>query len=458
MRCCFLIVVVVGLSLGTIARGATVADPDLRVQTWVRGLDNPTGMAFVDGGRALVLEKNTGRVQIVANRVVAGTALDLPVANNSERGLLGIALSPTFSSDNLVYLSYTASTVDGGQAYDNRVERYRWDAASATLTYDRKILVMPATPGPNHDGGKIAFGPDGKLYATIGDLNRDNANANVSGGTRIERSGAILRVNPSGTTVTSNPFYDARHIGTRDEAINDVFAYGVRNSYGIAFDPRSGFLWDTENGPDRMDEINRVSRGANSGWQSIMGPRSRNGGDTGALVSMGPAAHYEDPHLSWAEPVAPTDAYFMETRRLGGAYVHDLFVGTVLGDGVIYRFEMSPSRKTLGLFEGPLADGVADNSGSDLLAEQDDIVFGRDFGVVTDMIAGPGGMYVLSLTNDVMYRITTASAPNIAGAGAGAGAAGVSTVPEPPPIVLLVGAVAVILRRGTRRPHLVRGG
>jgi glucose/arabinose dehydrogenase len=203
-----------------------------------------------------------------------------------------------------------------------------------------------------------------------------------------------------------------------------------------------------------MDEINRVSRGANSGWQSIMGPRSRNGGETGDLVSMGPAAHYEDPHLSWAEPVAPTDAYFMETRRLGGAYAHDLFVGTVLGGGVIYRFDMSPSRKTLGLFQGPLADGVADNSGSDLLAEQDDIIFGRDFGVVTDMIAGPGGMYVLSLSNDVMYRITTVNAPNIASADI----AGVSPVPEPPPIVLMAGVVGLILRRGNRQTRLARGG
>jgi hypothetical protein len=77
-----------------------------------------------------------------------------------------------------------------------------------------------------------------------------------------------------------------------------------------------------------------------------------------------------------------------------------LFVGTVLGDGVIYQFDMSPSRKTLGLFDGPLADGVADNSSSFRLREQSEIIFGNDFGVVTDMISGPGGMYVLSM-NDV---------------------------------------------------------
>ncbi len=443
MRCCFIVALLL-LLLCTAARtrAASVVDPSLKVQTWVRGLDSPTGMAFIDGGsRALVTEKNTGRVQIATGRTVTGTALDLPVANNSERGLLGIALSPTFATDNFVFLSYTRSTTDGGAAFDNRVERYRWNGS--TLAFDRRVLTMPASPGPNHDGGKILFGPDGKLYATIGDLNRDNSNANFERAKKLDRTGAILRINPSGTTVTSNPFYDARHIGTVNEAINDVFAYGVRNSFGIAFDPRSGLLWDTENGPDQMDEINRVSRGFNSGWQSIMGPTSRNGGTTGKLVSFGAASHYEDPHLSWAAPVAPTDAYFMETTRLGRAHVHDLFVGTVLGEGVIYKFDMSPSRKTLGLFDGPLADGVADNSGGDLLAEQSEIIWGNDFGVVTDMIAGPGGMYVLSLSNDVMYRVTTAAAPSMAG---------VIVVPEPPPLVLIAAGAGFILRRGTRRP------
>ena len=446
--CCFSIAILLWLCLSAPAPAASVVDPNLKVQTWVRGLQNPTGMAFVDGGsRALVLEKDTGRVRIVTGRSVTGTALDLPVANNSERGLLGIALSPTFSTDNFVYLSYTRSTADGGAAFDNRVERFRWNGS--TLTFDRRILTMPASPGPNHDGGKIAFGPDGKLYATIGDLNRDNSNANFERAKQIDRTGAILRINPSGTAVTSNPFYDARFIGTPNEAINDVFAYGIRNSYGIAFDPRSGFLWDTENGPDRMDEINRVSRGFNSGWQSIMGPVSRNGGTTGKLVSFGPAAHYEDPHLSFSTPVAPTEAYFLETSRLGQKYTHDLFVGTVLGDGVIYQFDMSPSRKTLGLFDGPLADGVADNSNGNLLAEQSQIIFGRDFGVVTDMVAGAGGMYVLSLSNDVMYRITTDTASGSGGGGGG----GIIPTPEPPPLVLLAAGMTFVLRRGTRKGH-----
>src|SRR5215207_2814165 len=183
----------------------TVVDPNLRVQRWVKGLDTPTGAAFVDGGNTtLVLEKNTGRVRVVKNKAIVGTALDLPVANDSERGLLGIALPPDFATNPFVYLQYTASTSDGGAPIDNRVERYRWNGSS--LSFDRRVLTMPGGPGPNHDGGKIAFGPDGKLYATIGDLNRNERTSNFENASAVTASGAILRVNPSGSNVSTNPF------------------------------------------------------------------------------------------------------------------------------------------------------------------------------------------------------------------------------------------------------------
>ncbi|HYO11512.1 MAG TPA: PQQ-dependent sugar dehydrogenase [Tepidisphaeraceae bacterium] len=425
-----------------VARAQSVVDPSLRVQTWARGLNQPTGIAFIDNaGTALVTEKSTGRVRILSGKAVTGTALDLPVNGESERGLLGIALSPTFASDRLVYLNYTRANADGGDAIDNRVERYTWNGSS--LSFDRRVLTMPATPGPNHNGGKIAFGPDGKLYAAVGDLNRNESTLNFERAKTITRTGAILRVNPSGSSVTTNPFYDAKFVGTRHEAINDLYAYGVRNSFGIAFDPVSGSLWDTENGPERMDEINRVTPGFNSGWQDVMGPTSRNGGSTGKLVSMGPKAHYEEPKLSWDAPVAPTDAYFMETARLGREYKNDLFVGTVRGGGVIYRFGMSPSRKTLGL-SGDLADGVADNRGGGLLAEQDDIVWGTGFGTVTDILAGPGGMYVLSIGNGALYRITTTTSASALPA------ADVTAVPEPPPLALIALAGAFLCKRATR--------
>src|SRR4051812_44101743 len=392
------------LLISSIASAQTLVDPNLKLQTWARGLDQPTGVAFVDNGAtALVLEKSTGKVQIVRNRAIAGTALDLNVANDSERGLLGIALAPDFgASSSFVYLSYTASTTDGGQAFDNRVERYRWNGSG--LIFDRKILIRPATPGPNHNAGKIAFGPDNKLYAIAGDLNRNERTENFENSRTITATGSILRVNPNGTSVPANPFYSGAN-GGKSRPLDDIYAYGIRNSFGLAFDPQTGNLWDSENGPDRYDEINRITPGFNSGWEDIMGPTSRNGGTTGKLVSLGPAAHYEDPKLSWKTPVAPTDAFFMDTSRLGTSYKGDLFVGTVLDGGVLFDLNLTHTRKALSL-TGPLAEGVADNASGSLLAEQSSIVFGNGFGTVTDILSGPGGMYVVSIDGSV-FRITT---------------------------------------------------
>jgi glucose/arabinose dehydrogenase len=382
-----------------------------------------------------VLEKATGRVRIVQNRAITGTAIDLPVANDSERGLLGIALAPDFGvGSSFVYLSYTRAASDGGNALDNRVERYRW--LRGGLVLDRRIIVRPATPGPNHDGGKITFGPDNKLYAIAGDVNRNERTSNFESSSTVTATASILRVTPAGGVVPGNPFFGN---GSRPQA--DIYAYGIRNSFGLAFDPLTGALWDTENGPDRFDEINRITPGFNSGWEDIMGPTSRNGGSTGTLVSLGPAAHYEDPKLSWKTPVAPTDAYFMETSRLGRQYANDLFVGTVLDGGVIYDLNLTHTRKALQL-SGGLADGVADNSSGSLLAEQSDIVFGTGFGVVTDFQAGPGGLYVTSLTQGSLFRIAPDTSSTMS----------LAPVPEPHGVVVIIlFATGAIARRCSRR-------
>ncbi|MGB7156834.1 MAG: PQQ-dependent sugar dehydrogenase [Tepidisphaeraceae bacterium] len=384
------------------ARAQSVVDPNLRVQTWTKGFDNPTGLAFLgDSGDALVLEKNTGRVQLMRNRAIVGTALDLPVANASEQGLLGVALSPQFATDNFVYLYYTASTQDGGQPFDNRVDRFKWNGS--TLALDRHIVKTPSLPGPNHDGGKITFGRDNKLYVLTGDVNRNGRTANFQNATELTRSAAILRLNPNGRPPPSNPFFNPANAGTANAPLNDIYAYGVRNGFGLDFDPISGDLWDSENGPADWDEINRIRPGFNSGWEDVMGPTFRTGESTGGLTVLGPAMYYSDPRFSWAAPVAPTDVHFLLNSKLGAEYKSDLFVGTFRGGGALLHFELSPSRKTLAL-DGPLADTVADNTGS-TFAEQSAVLFGSGFGQVSDIITGPGGMYVLSL-NGNLYRVS----------------------------------------------------
>jgi glucose/arabinose dehydrogenase len=327
--------------------------------------------------------------------------LDLPVANDSERGLLGVALSPSFATDNLVYLYYTASTVDGGKAFDNRVDRFLWNGSALTL--DRHIVKMPVDPGPNHDAGKITFGPDKKLYVVTGDVNRNGRTANFESSPELTRSAVIMRLNPNGTSVPSNPFYNAANKGTANAPLNDIYGYGIRNSFGLEFDPITGFLWDSENGQTSFDELNLIHPGFNSGWEDIMGPTSRNGGATGTLTTLGPAAYYVDPRFSWSASIAPTDVHFLLNSKLGNEYKSDLFVGTARS-GALLHFDLSFSRKSLAV-GGALADTVADNSATNRLAEQGSIVFGNGFGAITDIVTGPGGMYVLTLEGN-LYRIS----------------------------------------------------
>lgn len=394
MRAC-LSILVVGFSISS-AVGQSVFDPDLRVDLYVKGLNSPTGVAFLnESGDALITQKNDGRVMLVRDRKVVGTALDLPVANDSEQGLLSIALSPNFASDKAVYLYHTAASRDGGTPIANRISRYTWNGNS--LVFNKTVMDLPGGPGPNHDGGKITFGPKGKLFAVVGDLNRSERTANFENSSAVNRVSSIIRIQPNGKGISTNPFA----AGGRT-AVDDIFAYGVRNSFGLAVDPVTGDLWDTENGPGRMDEINRVTPGFNSGWRDIMGPTSRNGGSTGNLVSLGGRAAYSDPEFAWEDPVAPTDLHFFTGSRLGEEYRNDLFVGDV-NTGSIFHFDLASDRKSLAL-SGGLADGVADNSGN-LLAEQESILFGEDFGIVTDLLNGPGGLFALSLTKGRLYRI-----------------------------------------------------
>lgn len=435
-------------SVAAVARGQSINDPTLQLQTWTSGLNKPTGAAFFNGrGDLFALEKNTGMVKIIRDRKVRSVALDLPVANDSERGLLGMALSPTFASDNFVYLYYTGADRDGGVANGNHIVRYQYDGSK--LVYKRTIKNLPGDVGPNHDGGKISFGPDGKLYAVIGDLNLNNANSNYKN-TSVNRTGAVLRMEPYGAAATDNPFYKASRVGQPDEPANDIYAYGIRNSFGFDFDPVTKQLWETENGRDKYDEINHVTPGFNGGWEKIMGPAARNGGVPGGLVSFGAAAHYEDPEFSWLACVAPTDALFYPTQKLGAAYKNDLFVGTTRG-GKILRYDLTADRQSL-ILNGVLADGVADGTDANRFLESESLTFGQDFGTITDLISGPGGLYVLSYDNGALYRITPKVAAGLYASGliTPAEFATASAVPEPT-AVLFLGAPALLLLKRRKR-------
>src|SRR5688572_20761310 len=239
----------------------SMLDPNLTVSTVVSGLDQPTSIAFLTANDLLILERATGRVKRVVNGVVSSTPLDLPVNNASERGLLGIALHPQFALNGFVYLFWTESTtavdtsnIDEISLLGNRVDRYVWN--NSILTFDRSLIRLRALQQDsgqpargNHNGGVIRFGPDGKLYIIFGDNGRrgflQNNVTNLAvtddqfGGPTPDdahMTGVVLRLNDDGSTPTDNPFFNAASglTGEAGENVKKVFAYGVRNSFGMA--------------------------------------------------------------------------------------------------------------------------------------------------------------------------------------------------------------------------------
>jgi glucose/arabinose dehydrogenase len=285
----------------------SLVDPNLRVRTLVENLDQPTSMAFLGANDLLVLEKATGKVQRVVNGVVASTpVLDLAVNSASERGLLGIALHPDFPSNPRVYLYWTESSTGADSTVledvpllGNRVDRFVWNGSS--LSHESNIIQIRAFQQDagqplrgNHDGGVVRFGPDDKLYVYIGDVGRRGQMQNLPDGPgpagnqpddqfggpepdNAHLTGVILRLNDDGTTPVDNPFVLAGAVrgGEAGANLQKVFAYGIRNGFGMAFDPFSGKLWEAQNGDDTFTELNLVEPGANLGWIQIMGPVSR---------------------------------------------------------------------------------------------------------------------------------------------------------------------------------------
>lgn len=419
----FLAAAALAQGLAASALAQTVDDPVLSVETVAQGLSTPTTMTFVASGDILVLEK-----QGAVRRVVNGTLLPAPVLSltahtQSERGALGIA-ADTASSPH-VFIYYTEASA-GGDALGNRVYRYDWNPGSGILEHPVLVLDLPVLPGPNHDGGVILLGPPGQapgvgdgslLYAVIGDLNRSGHLQNNLLGAPPDDSSVILRVRQDGTPAPGNPFtpYCSATTATTCGGDGDCpagescrtqvaryYAYGVRNSFGLALDPVTGALWDTENGANDYDEVNRVAPGMNSGWYPLQGPLARSTYyGIGDLFHMpGAGITYSDPEFSWLATVAPTAIVFPFGSSLGPAYDGVAIVGEV-SLGQLYAFPLNGARTGFDLAGATgLADLVADDA-----AERDVFRFGTDF-AATDLEIGPDGhLYVVGIFSGSIYRI-----------------------------------------------------
>ena len=388
----------------------TINDPNLTLEAIVEGLSFPTSMAFLDDNNILILEKE-GSIRLVSNGILQDTpVLQIPVNSQNERGLLGIEVvindsnitagsSNSVSSQPTVFLYFTELGEE--EKLRNRVYKYQWNGQS--LVNPTLILDLPAGPGTNHQGGKLTVGPDGYLYVVIGELQREGQLQNIQSGPAPDDSGVIFRVSPDdGSAASDNPF--------KGDVLNRYFAYGVRNSFGIAFDPITGVLWDTENGEESYDEINIVDPGFNSGWKAVMGPISAAGISENDLVQF-PGSNYADPVFSWVESFGITDIEFLNSQKLGERYANNIFVGDIT-QGNLYFFEVNENRNGLNF-------NIQSHPGlSDLVANTDDesssIMLGTGFTGITDIETGPDGfLYILTHDREAgdgnLYRIASST-------------------------------------------------
>ena len=287
---------------------------------------------------------------------------------------------------------------------------YRYELADNNQLINPKLLlILPATsPDPNHEnnhvGGKVVIGPDSNVYVGIGDVGGHEGQAqNVKDGTTLDGTSGILRVTQDGDAVVPNS-----PLGNdEDPILNKYYAYGIRNSFGMDFDPVTGKLWDTENGASCCDEINLVEPGFNSGWQQVQGIWQVRGSSPGPifhspdnLVDFGGNGKYRSPEFTWLNTTGPTALKFLNSDKLGKQYENSMFVGDV-NTGNLFNFKLDQERTGLDL-TGLLSDKVA-NTPDEL---QDNNVFGSGFGVITDIQVGPddGYLYVLTYSGTI-YRI-----------------------------------------------------
>jgi aldose sugar dehydrogenase len=386
--------------------GPMLHDDTLDVQLVAEGLDSPTSMRFLDEDTLLVLEKNKGQVRVVLDgKLLEDPAIQVEVATGAEQGLLGIEIwDGNNEGATSVFLYLTENYNDKPR---NLVYKYIYDQNEKALENKTLILDLQGEPGPFHNGGKIAIGPhDGYIYAVIGDVSSGGGMLdNQIPGRPLDDKSVILRVDrDAGTPVQDNPFYN--HTGDM-EKLQRYYAYGIRNSFGMDFDPVTGKLWITENGEHAYDEINIVEPGFNSGWHKIMGPIGRTNMTIENDLIVFDGAKYQDPLFSWYAPIGVTDIEFVNSTKLGDKYDDNLFVGDI-NNGNLYFFEVNEDRTGLTFHDPRLIDLVADPviEGED--SELTSLIVGEGFGRITDIETGPDGLlYILTYEDGKIYRIKT---------------------------------------------------
>jgi aldose sugar dehydrogenase len=412
----------------------TLNDPNLKVELVTDEVIAPTSMAFIGPNDFLVLGQDGTVSRVTDGQMLQEPLLQLNTVNSKdERGMLGIDVLKHSGGDSTiptyVFLYYTEEGTgqkgDGSSSSSQstavRNHLYRYELVNDKLINPRLLLDLPANPGPAHQGGKVTIGPDNNIYVSVGDM-RPSAFSEAEGKTKAQnyadavdpdgRAG-VLRITPDGQVVNGKGI-----LGDQDP-LNKYYAYGIRNSFGIGFDPVTGNLWETENGPDCCDEVNIVQPGFNGGWTQVLGAWIVDDSNTypitkgeqiappnpPGLVNFNGKGNYHAPEFVWTSTVGPTAVLFFNSDKLGKQYENDMFVGSV--KDILFNFDLNKDRTAL-LLDGTLSDKIADSD-----TEIEDITFAKGFGVITDIKAGPDGyLYVVTGVREdhgTIYRIVPAS-------------------------------------------------
>lgn len=364
-----------------------IKDSSIKIETIATGINELTTFAFV-GNDILYLEKINGDIRLIRDGQVSEKILHhFDVYKTTESGLLGIT-----TKDNLVYI-YVSEPLDeeGKIPKANNIYEFLWTGDELV---NKKLINTLPSRNCCHQGGYMVTSPNGEIFATIGDLENIRESGipsklqnNEDGG--VDDTSIILRVGIDENTISPM---------TSDDPFSHYYAIGIRNSFGLAFDPITGNLWDTENGQVCCDEINLVAENFNSGWALVQGMANENS------ISVIPKIEnfeYSNPEFTWDQVNAPT-ALAIPGNNWGEKYQNSLFVSDYIF-GKIYKFELNDSRDGF-VFQDPSLQDLIFHEGDN----SDEIIFATEFGRISDMKFGPdGSLYVAShLSNGALFKIS----------------------------------------------------
>lgn len=333
-----------------VPEAASGGTPELRVETLVSGLDTPWDLAWGPDDRIWVTERpgRVSRVDPTTGELEPAGRIE--VLERGESGLMGMAFHPDFGRRPWVYLVHSYG---GAGGIRNRLVRTRWDGSRLG---EPETLVDGIPGNSNHDGSRLAVGPDGYLYMTTGDAGSPRLAQDLD-----SPAGKVLRLDLEGGAAPGNPLGSA------------VYSYGHRNPQGIVFHPRSGALYLSEHGPSDNDEVMRIVAGGNHGWPQVHGFCD---GDTGGEERFCREHEVVEPLVAWTPTVAVAGADYYGSERIAG-WDGSLLVTSLRGR-TLFRLALSPDGRSV---------------------VEREALFRGEFGRLRDVLVGPDGEVYLATSN-----------------------------------------------------------